>query len=486
MNLTQAMAIFWSRRFTIVAVFVAAMIAAVLAAMTMKSQYTARAQLFVNLSEPNAATDAQVSGAVVRSYISTQVEALRSRGTAVAVAVAEGLVKDPELISAFRRATEDAPASDIADWIGALLQSSLEVSRQGASDVIAVSFKSDDPTRAARFANAFVDTFARRDIELRSGPAQDIIRWHEEQLKSLRERYLDVETRRSALRLEAIRRGDLDAAGTPDPNSGLPNVIAIARNAVIQARSALELARSGQNPPADNAELLGLRRALSDVELAIRRDLPSLGATHRRIQNLRANAEQLKRQITEAVARLSADLVADRERELTAAERRVADAVAAMSQDEKQRNEQSRSRGTASALDRELESLRAQIDSMVQRRERAVVGSTVNVGNISVLSRAAPPLSPSWPKIPLILAVAAGIGLAFGFALAFVREMFDRRVRCVDDLSNYFDAPVLGQVVNARLSKSRVALQPVNDRALMMPKNRLPHFAVSKQLEAQA
>jgi hypothetical protein len=157
-----------------------------------------------------------------------------------------------------------------------------------------------------------------------------------------------------------------------------------------------------------------------------------------------------------------------------------------MSQDEKQRNEQSRSRGTASALDRELESLRGQIDSMVQRRERAVVGSTVNVGNISVLSRAAPPLSPSWPKIPLILAVAAGIGLAFGFALAFVREMFDRRVRCVDDLSNYFDAPVLGQVVNARLSKSRVALQPVNDRALMMPKNRLPHFAVSKQLEAQA
>ncbi len=124
------------------------------------------------------------------------------------------------------------------------------MSRQGASDVIAVSFKSDDPTRAARFANAFVDTFARRDIELRSGPAQDIIRWHEEQLKSLRERYLDVETRRSALRLEAIRRGDLDAAGTPDPNSGLPNVIAIARNAVIQARSALELARSGQNPPA--------------------------------------------------------------------------------------------------------------------------------------------------------------------------------------------------------------------------------------------
>ncbi len=120
MNLTQAMAIFWSRRFTIVAVFVAAMIAAVLAAMTMKSQYTARAQLFVNLSEPNAATDARCPEPSSAATSARRSRPCEAGGLPWSVAVAEGLVKDPELISAFRRATEDAPASDIADWIGAL------------------------------------------------------------------------------------------------------------------------------------------------------------------------------------------------------------------------------------------------------------------------------------------------------------------------------------------------------------------------------
>lgn len=475
MNLKQALAIFWSRRTTIIVVFVAALASAIAAAFTMTPQYTARAQLFVNLSEPNAATNAQVSGAVVRSYISTQVEALRSRGTAAAVAIAEGLVNDPALVAAFRRAAQDQSSTDvadIADWIGGSLQRSLEVSRQGASDVISVSFRSENPATASRLTNAFVDTFMRRDIELRSGPGQEIVRWHEEQLKSLRERFVEIEAQRSLLRLEAIRRGDLDATGTPDPNTSLPNVIATARNNVIQARSALELARSGQNPPTDNAELLLLRRSLSDVELNIKRELPLLGPTHRRIQNLRSNAEQLQNQIAAAVVRLRADLVADRERELAAAERRVADATSIMSQDESQRNDQSRARAAAAAMDRELESLKGQIDNMVQRRERALVGSAVNVGNISVLTRAAPPTSPSWPRIPIILGVAAGIGLAFGFALAFLREMLDRRVRCVDDLSSYFDVPVLGEIVNVKLSKALTALPPIADRSLMMSRNR--------------
>lgn len=487
MNLKQALAIFWSRRLTILLVFAATFVSAFIAVSMIAPQYIARGQLFINLSEPNVATNNTVPGAVVRNYINTQVEAMRSRGTAVAVAISEGLVNDPATIRAFQAATQNMAspeAADIADWIAAGLQRSLEVNRIGASDVIQVNFKSENPVAAARFTNAFLDVFVRRDIELRSGPTQEIIRWHEDRLKSLRERYTEAETQRSLLRLEAIRRGDADAAGAVDPMTSLTTVVANARNAVIQARSALELARSGQNPPPDNPEVLQLRRAWSDVDLNLRRETPLLGPTHRRIQALRTNADQLQSQLDAALKRLRADIIADRERELTAAERRLEDATRVLSRDESQRNDTSRSRAQAAALDRELESLKGQIDAFVQRRERALMESTVSVGNVSVLSRAAPPAGPSFPRVPLVLAVAAGIGLAFGFALAFLREMLDRRVRCADDLSVYFDAPLLGHIHGSRLSSSLAKMPALPLRAGLASRERTRMIQSPEPLEA--
>jgi uncharacterized protein involved in exopolysaccharide biosynthesis len=451
MNPRQAIAIFWSRRWTVVVVLFASIFAAVAAAVVLPPRYVARAQLFVNLADPNAATNTAVSGAGARSYISTQVEALRSAGTAVAVVERLGMANDPRMLEAFQ--AEAGNGGDIVPWAATRLQANLEVARQGLSDIVTINYRSGDPETAARLANAFAEVFVERDIEMRNPHGARIIKNAEDQLERLRARFAEVENARSQLRLDAIRRGDIDATGNPDPLSSMTTVLANARNAVVQARTALELARSGQGPPPDNPELVLLRKSLSDVELALNREAPRLGAGHRRILALETNAAQLRTQIDTAVARLRADMVSDRERELAAAERRVQDAAGVVTLDETQRHENSRNRAEATSLDRELESLKLQIDSLVQQRERAKLASVSSVSNVSIIARAAQPTSPSWPRLPVVFGLAVGLGLAFGFALAFLQEMLDRRVRCVDDLSAYVGAPVLGSLEKARLSR---------------------------------
>lgn len=451
MNLRQLGLIFWSRKGIVLLIFSVSVLSALVVSSMLKPRYSATSQVFVNLADPNGATNAIVQPAVVRNYILTQIEAIRSRGVALTVVDQENLVDQP----AWQRAFKEAGSSgDMRDWVAAQLQGGLTVMRQAASDIIAITYQSADAASAARFANSFASAYARKDLELRAGPAQDLSRWYEERLKQLRERFAQVETERSQLRFEAISRGDADATGAPDPLTSLTAVYNNARNALIEAKAELEKARSGQNPAADNPELVSLRQQAADAEIAIKRDTPLLGSQHRRIQNLRANLEQANNQIETATRRLRAEIVADKVREVTAAEQRMTEAAMQIKREEGQRNEQARSRASAGAFDRELESLRAQIDTMVQRRERAVVEGASNMGNVSILSPAAIPQQPTWPRIPLILGVASGLGVAFGLAFAFLREMLDRRVRCTDDLTSYCDAPMLGVVSGSRLSRS--------------------------------
>jgi polysaccharide biosynthesis transport protein len=467
MNLTQAIAIFWSRRGIIIAVFVGTVLSALAALSLIQPQYAARAQIFVNIADANAATNNQVSSSGARTYVNSLVEALRSRGTAVAVVVAKDLANDARRVARFRGT--NGPNADVVDWIAAGLQRNLQVARQGLSDIISITYQSPDALEAADMANAFTDVAIRRDAELRAAPALESVRLHEERLKSLRERFSEVEAQRSRLRLEAIRRGDVDAAGTTDPNASVASMLANARSAVVQARAALDLAQSGQNPPAESSELLSLRRSLSDMELALQRETPLLGPEHRRIQTLRKNAAELRAQITSATSRLRNDLIADRGRELAAAERRVGDIAQILSQDETQRDGQSQSRALANSLERELEGLKGQIEALVQRRERASSEGAASLSNMSVLSRAATPASPIWPRADMVMLVAVAVGLALGFALAFLREMLDRRVRCVDDLKAYFDVPVLGEVAPTRLSKGMAAMPVVPTFGLRSP-----------------
>ena len=63
--------------------------------------------------------------------------------------------------------------------------------------------------------------------------------------------------------------------------------------------------------------------------------------------------------------------------------------------------------------------------------------------NVSVVSRATPPVKAVKPKLLTGLALGVMAALALGFGIPIGYELFNRRVRCRDDLERHHGVPVL-------------------------------------------
>jgi succinoglycan biosynthesis transport protein ExoP len=95
---------------------------------------------------------------------------------------------------------------------------------------------------------------------------------------------------------------------------------------------------------------------------------------------------------------------------------------------------------------RRLRIVSDRIRSLETRSEDLSILGSLQTGDTAVVERASPPGSPSSPKPARDFMVGAFAGLLLGFALAFLREQFDRRLRRSKDLEEVFGLPVLASI----------------------------------------
>ena len=95
-------------------------------------------------------------------------------------------------------------------------------------------------------------------------------------------------------------------------------------------------------------------------------------------------------------------------------------------------------------LEREAEALREQLRSLLDRFNQISSAANVNSGTMNKIESALVPGAPYAPSLVqnLGLALVLGIGLAGG--LAVLREMFDDRVRSLDEVEQKIDLPLIG------------------------------------------
>jgi len=77
----------------------------------------------------------------------------------------------------------------------------------------------------------------------------------------------------------------------------------------------------------------------------------------------------------------------------------------------------------------------------------------LSFSNISILDKAATPVSPAFPKPMLVIPAAIAAGLGLGVIFALIMEALDRRVRVPRDLEYAVQAPSLGVMVSAPISR---------------------------------
>lgn len=97
-------------------------------------------------------------------------------------------------------------------------------------------------------------------------------------------------------------------------------------------------------------------------------------------------------------------------------------------------------------LAREVEVERLAYEEMQKRYYTTNLESQFNETNIAILNRATTPTKPSGPNLMLNLVSAVILGGTIGFILAFLVELFDRRVRTEEDINELLGTRVLAQI----------------------------------------
>jgi len=411
--------------------------------------------------------DQGIASNQVDDYLATQVELIRSRSLANVVVADRRLGERKDFLGADIDESRSPGMSD-EEWLEA--KNTMAASRLVAgvtaevpsmSWVIPIGFRSDNPALAAELANAYADAFISTDTRESLEGNEYAIEYLDEQIAIVREKLEEAErntnayARGSGIIVQPTINPDGSSSNSTITNSNLSNIsqrFADARAARIEAEQKW---RAIQNIPAAQLTEVQQSPVLQGLVSDRTRALAELANLRQRyndefpqIQNLVAQIEILDQQIE----RTSADIKATvRNAYVVARNQEVAlqSELSSLSSDSLAEQDDM---VQLSVLEREAEALREQLRSLLNRYNQVSSAANVNSGTMTKIESALVPGSPYAPSLGQNLGLALVLGLGVAAGLAVLREMFDDRIRSLDEVEEKIGLPLIGHTphVNAR------------------------------------
>lgn len=465
-------------------------------------QYTASASVVV---DPQAARVVN-SEAVIeeqtqdRSVIETEIKVLQSRSFARRVIEHTGLLDDPELNRALQRpqplherlqpvtrwlpeswlvatglampsapaGSADEPAPEVSPekmlepTVDRFL-TQLRVERSGEAAVVSIAFTSPDPVKAAHIANAIAELYVSGRLEGKQSAAARSAEWLSERLAQLRVELLESESAIAAYRSEHEL---IDSDGRTLDSAQLTalNTELIATQAELaEKRSKLgalrELRASGRgfetiSEVVASPVIANLRQQQTQLLRERAQLSQEYGPRHPKILQLDAEQQQIEdkiqREIQNIVTAFERDLafIETRERMLRGRLDEAKGAVAKSKRAEIQLHE----------LEREAEANRSLYKAFLERYKKLSEQQAVLQPGVNVISSAAPPTRPSFPRPQLILVVGFAGSLVIGTLLAFVAESLETGLRSNRQVEKALKVSSLGLVPRVTKLRSKQRL----------------------------
>ena len=406
--------------------------------------YIAFAAVVLDVRSPDPIAGMVLGAMAMPAYMATQVDIIQSDRVAQRVVQGLRMTENAQTRQQWLEATEGKGSFDA--WLADNIKKKLDVKPSRESNVININYTNPDPRAAAAIANAFVRAYMDISIGLRISPAKQYNEFFDARSKELREGVEKAQAKLSDYQkthgiLATDERFDIENQRLNELNSQL---------VALQALSAESTSRQAQAKTSadqlhdviNNPVVAGLRADQSRQEARLQELSARLGDAHPQVVELKANIAELRSRLETETRRVSGSVGVtntinkQREAEIRASLEAQRSKVLALKQ---QRDE-------LVVLQREVETAQRSYDQVVQRLSQTNLESQNTQTNISVLTPASEPADHSSPKILLntLLSVFLGTLLAVGFAL--VRELMDRRVRSLDDLSEGLGLPVLGSL----------------------------------------
>jgi succinoglycan biosynthesis transport protein ExoP len=383
--------------------------------------------------------------------IDSQIELLKSDAIALSVINSLHLTDDPEFGGSIDKSTgmpfgslfgpfhfnDKSLPSDLSRDALASFESRLSVSRIGYSFVIAISFVSNRPERAAQIANAIVEAYINDQLEARYEITRRANDWLQGRMGELQQQSVmadravgDFKTKNN---LVNIGNGQsTDEQQVSQLNTQL--VEARAQTSTAQARldrieKIIDSARDINDAHATgtvadtlNSGIINqLRTKYLDLvnreaELSAR-----LGSNHLAVVNLQRQIRETRNSILDELKRISETYKSDFEiakQRQHDVEKRLASAVS-------DSHVAGQAQGALKELESKAQTYHSLYDNLLQRYTELAQQQSLPTTEARFISRASPPRQKAYPKSRLILAGGLFAGLVLGFGVGFLREMLD-------------------------------------------------------------
>lgn len=451
MSLNHVLSILWRRLWLVLVGLVATIIGAAVVVSVVPPRYDAVATASVDLGRADPITGAAASPTAARSIIGSLLALIESQKIATDVIRRLNLTNDPQYTQEYLSSGVSGQLG-LTEWLAGTISKNVEAKLVEGTTVINLRYRSTSPIQAALMANTYMAAFEDAVVDMKIASAQQTSNWYEPQVERLREaldgsRQKLVQYQRTAKLLAPSQGGgDSDAS----PLMSTSGDLASAKAQLLALQSQLAAVDAGQTSSKtsllDSPMLSSLKASLASTNAELSRARIDLGSNNPKVQALLASQRALQDQIATEIGTVRSNANAKIQAlndQITKLEANYSDQYGKMISVQAQRDE-------LMTLQKEVAFRQEQLDGALRATASAKMEGQLSFSNLQTLDNATPPPSATFPKIPLIAALAIGAGLALGVIFALIAEALDRRIRVVADLNYSTDVPLLGVISRSK------------------------------------
>jgi succinoglycan biosynthesis transport protein ExoP len=463
MNLAQILRILRARYRIALLALLLTVAAALGASLLSHKTYKATTSLVLSYKGSDPVTGQAMASQLQPGFMATQIEIVGSMSVARKVVDVLKLAEGDLVKQRFMDATDGE--GNVRDWVASALLSKLEVLPAHESNVLQISYTGFEPQLAADVANAFASAYQQASVQLKVEPSQRTSVYFNEQVKLLRDKLETAQQRLSkyqqengivstdrSLDVETVRLNELSSQAVAAQAQSME---ASARQRQVQGKGAAQSPDVANNPLIQNLKL-----ALGNAETKFAEVAQRLDENHPQYQSAKAEVDKqraaLDAQIQLASTSVSANAVI--------LQQRGNEAGAALQAQKNKVLKMNRTRDELNMLGKEVDSAQRAYDTVAQRLTLTNIEAQSNQSDVAVLTPALAPLKPFGPKLLLNTVIGLVAGVLLGIGGAVIVELFDRRVRSVQDLQDTAGLAVLGVIKRAPGARQRRAGWPAIGR----------------------
>jgi succinoglycan biosynthesis transport protein ExoP len=341
------------------------------------------------------------------------------------------------------------------------LQSNLHVTLVPKTDIIRISYSSLNPKMSADIVNQVISDYIQRSYQVRFESSRRVsdflsttLEGLKQEVETSQEQMMDLQKRLGILGFDPNRNqinNSLDDLSRAVGAAKLTRIIAEARYRVLSGmdpdtiEGTIEL-----TPGTAPGELTQLRAQLAGARANYAQMESSLGPNHPQAKALKAQIDELKKEIDAEQNRL---LIQAKQNYVVA--RANEDQTTAALEAQKAEAYKLRDQLVEYSLrQREFEANRTLYDSLQQRLRTASVQSGLESLEIDIVDRALPPAYPVLRPQSTMIMTALAFSLLAGIVVAFLMESLDTGLRSIAEIESITELPSLAIIPRARRSSA--------------------------------